>query len=131
MLWAIGRLRADEREGGREETRERITPAIAESFARLAIETREAFPTALAVVKPSLMALDHPEYTVHKLADAGHCAEFPAEALDLLAIIIGDETPWAPRHLQTCLTALVTASPELARDQRFQRLQAFARRHQQ
>jgi hypothetical protein len=110
--------------------RERITPAIAESFARLAIETREAFPSALAVVKPSLTALEHPDYTVHKLADAGHCAQFPVEALDLLAIIIGDETPWAPRELQACLTALVTARRELAQDQRFQRLQAFARRRE-
>ncbi len=111
-------------------SRDRITPAIAESFARLTIETRGAFEDAVATVRAWLVPITQADYTVHRLNESGLCARFPAGALELLGAIANEQAPWMPTALQACLDAIVAADPQLAEHQRYQQLLAWARRNE-
>jgi hypothetical protein len=110
--------------------RDRVTPAIADSFARLAIETRDEFPSALRVLRPFLLPLQHADFAIRRLDESGLCATFASEALELMAVIVNDQVPWLPTRLESCLNSIAAASPQLAGDTKFQRLSAYVRRNQ-
>lgn len=110
-------------------SRVHITPAISESLARLCIAAREAFPEALAVLRHWLLPPQHPAYLVRRLHEANLCTQFPTSALAFLNLVIHDDAPWPPIDLNKCLEAIRTADPQLAADDRFQRLTAYLRRH--
>jgi len=111
--------------------RDRITPAIAESFARLTLETGGAFPEAVATVLPWLMLLDHQaDYVVHRLSQSGLCARFPRDALVLLNATVNDQTPWTPTDLGKCLNDIAVADPQLTEDPRLRRLLAWVQLNQ-
>ena len=103
---------------------------IAEQLARLTISARGAFPLALATVRDWLQPVEHPHYLVHLLHASGLCSQHPQDALTLLDAIIADQ-PWAPRELRECLNDIVEAWPDAHRDNRYQRLMDYARRHGQ
>lgn len=104
-----------------------VSPAISESLGRLCITAEDAFPDALELLRAWLQPPAHPEYLVHRLHKAGLCNKFPAQALDFLSLVIGDQTEWPPGNLGACLQAIQTAMPELAGDPRFERLVVFQR----
>jgi hypothetical protein len=106
-------------------SRENMSPAIAEALGRLCVEAKDAFPEALALLRAWLQPLAHPNYLVHRLHDAGLSGKFPTQALEFLSLVIGDQTQWPPSDLAACLERIRTAAPELAADQRLQRLLAF------
>lgn len=108
-------------------SRELETRRIAESLARLAIAAGDAFPAALSAVQDWLRPIEHPNYVVQLLYEAGLCDRYPSDALRLLSIVL-DEQPWIPRELRHCLDDIVKASPELVEDARFQRLWEYWRR---
>lgn len=110
-------------------SRERATQAVSESFAALCVSAQEAFPEALDVLKHWLKPLAHPDYAVHRLHKAGICSQFPEPALDLLNLVIGDQSQWPPSDLGECLQAIQTVAPQLKADGRFERLTAYLRRH--
>ena len=110
-------------------TRHHVSPAIAESLARLCIATNDAFPEALALLRAWLLPLPHPDYVVHRLHLAGLCSKYPEEALELLNLVIGDQTQWPPGDLKSCLTAIRTAASDLAADGRYVRLEEYLRGH--
>jgi hypothetical protein len=110
--------------------RDRITSEIAESFARLAVETGNAFPDAVETVRPWLVLLDHADYAVHRLSESGHCATFPADALTLLSSIVSDQAQWMPTDLAVCLNAIAAADPQITDDYRFRNLLAWVQRNQ-
>lgn len=95
--------------------------SIAESLARMCIAAGGEFPSALAAVVDWLLPIEHPDYVVHRLYEAGLCVRFPDAALQLLDAILDDQ-PWAPREVRQCLDAIAQASPELGQDVRYQRL---------
>ncbi len=111
-------------------TRDNISPAIAESLGRLCVAAQDAFPEALALLRAWLQPLDHPDYLVHRLYEAELCSRFPVQALDVLSLVIGDQTQWPPSDLGACLDAIRTAAPELEADPRLEQLMAYSRLHQ-
>jgi len=108
-------------------SRDLATPRIAETLTRLAIAARGEFPTAFVAVRDWLQPIEHPDFVVHRLSESGLCKQFPLEGLQLLNAIIGDQ-PWVPLKLDQCLDDIKQASPQLAEDDRFLRLQVFSRR---
>jgi hypothetical protein len=116
-------------------SRENVSPAIAGSLGRVCVAAQGAFPEALAVVRPWLQPLDHPDDLVRRLHEASLCRQFPAPALAFLDLIVADSTQWPPTHLKDCLTDIEANLPpdELALegDRRFQRLINYLRLHGQ
>lgn len=110
-------------------TRDNISPAIAESLGHLCVAAQDAFPEALAPLRAWLQPAAHPNYLVHRLNEAGLSGRFPEQALDLLSLVIGDQTLWPPGDLGACLEAIREAVPALQADPRYERLIAYLRQH--
>ncbi|SAM35159.1 anti-phage defense-associated sirtuin Dsr1 [Pseudomonas sp. 1 R 17] len=102
------------------------TARIAESLARLTIAAGDKFPSALKTVGDWLCPLEQPFFIVHSLEESKLCTRFPADALKLLATI-ADNPGWHSQELQSCLTSIVQASPDLRNDPRLQKLQELIR----
>lgn len=111
-------------------TRDNISPALAESLGRLCIAAHDAFPEAFAVLRAWLQPASHPDYLVHRLHKAKLPGRFPEQALSFLSLLIGDQPQWPPSDLGACLEEIRTAVPELAADQRFERLMAYLSPHE-
>lgn len=65
-------------------SREVVTPAISESFARLCIAADNAFPDAVGALRHWLQPLRYPEFIVGLLDEAKLCERFPNEATAFL-----------------------------------------------
>src|SRR5581483_6611440 len=101
---------------------------IAQNLVRLSIAGRAQFPAALTAVLDWLQPIEHLDFVIHLLHESGLSGRFPEDALRLLNAVIDDQL-WAPRELRQCLTAISQAVPALLQDIRYQRLEAYARRH--
>jgi hypothetical protein len=110
-------------------TRDNISAAIAENLGRLCVAAQEAFPEALALLRAWLQPLDHPDYLVHRLHEANLCSRFPEPTLEFLSLVIGVQTQWPTTALGSCLDAIRTAVPALARDPRFEALNDYLRQY--
>ena len=111
-------------------SRDVITPALSESLAKLCVTAQDAFPDALHELKHWLQPPNHPYYVVHLLHEARLCGRFPAEALEFLDAVIGDNAQWSPpSDLKDCLDAIRDVQPELEADDRLVRLREYLRRH--
>ncbi len=105
-----------------------MTLEVSESLAGLCIAAQQVFPEALEELRHWLQPLQHPDYLVQRLHEAGLCRQFPEAALTFLYLVIGEGTSWIPRDLGDCLKQIRTAEPVLETDQRFQRLLEQVRR---
>ena len=112
-------------------TQANVSLAIAQSLGRLCVAAQDAFPEALARLRKWLQPQAYPDFLVHQLHEAGLCGKFPEPALEFLSLVIGDQTQWPPRDLAACLEAISTFEPELATDQRYERLMEYLRSHGQ
>jgi len=110
-------------------TRDKISPAIAESLGRLCVAAQDTFPEALELLRPWLQPIAHPDYLVHRLHEANLCGKFPQAALDLLRLMIGPQTQWPPADLGACLKAIRDAAPEVEGDERYRSLMVYLRQH--
>lgn len=110
-------------------TRDRTSPAIAESLGLLCVAARDAFPEALAMLRGWLKSPADPDYVVHQLNEAGLPRQFPAQALEFLDLVISDGPQWPPDDLGACLEAMRAAVPALENDARYQRLITYMRQH--
>ena len=99
-----------------------ITPGISESVARLCIAAQDAFPEAMKAMRHWLQPIRYPDFLVHLMVEADLCEQYPSNALDFLAIIIGDNAQWPARELSQCLDAIEQAETDLGNDPRFIRL---------
>ena len=108
-------------------SRDLATPRIAECLTRLSIAARGELPAALAAVRDWLQPIEHPHYVVHLLHESSLCGRYPANALDLLSIVI-TEQQWAPRELGKCMDEIVEAAPQLLQDTRYHRLREYIRK---
>lgn len=109
------------------QTRDHMSPAIAESLGRLCIAAGDSFPEALKLLRGWLQPPAHPFYLVHRLHEAGLCGRFPEQALDFLCLMVGDQAQWLPSELLACLSAIGAAAPQLQSDPCFERLTAYLR----
>lgn len=109
-------------------SRDLASKSIAESLARLCIAAGGEFPSAVAALVDWLLPIEHPDYVVHRLHEAGLCARFPEAALRFLGAVLIDQR-WAPRELGQCLDAIAQAMPNLRQDPRYIKLTEYRRRH--
>lgn len=109
------------------QSRELVTPRIAQSMARLCIAAGSEFPAALTAIQHWLQPIEHPEYSVELLHKSGLCRQFPMDALSLLDALINNQQ-WIPQELRPCLDEIAQTAPELAHDPRLQRLRDYSRR---
>lgn len=112
-------------------SRDRITPAISETLARLCIAAREKFPEAVEMLKYWLRPPEHPDYVIFQLHEAELCTKFPEPALAFLYLVAIRDNLSPPSNLQDCLDAIRMADPALGTDDRFQGLTEYLRRHGQ
>ncbi len=109
-------------------SREKNPPEVSEKLAMLCVAAQEAFPEAFKVLQNWLQSLAHPDYLMSRLYEAGLCKNerFSAEVLGFLSIVIGDEARSPSTHLKNylknCLKDIEKANPQLAADNRYQRL---------
>lgn len=108
-------------------SRELATPRIAETLVRLVIATRGEFPAAVAMVRDWLQPIEHPYYVVHKLHESGLCKQFPAEALQLLNMVIFDDVMGLDQ-LRLCLQEIVLVEPNFEHDYQYLRINELLRR---
>jgi len=101
---------------------------ISESFARLSVAARGAFPAALDAVAASLTRIEDSDLIVHLLHEAKLADRFPREALSLLHAVVDDRRPRLPTELRECLNSISQAAPPLAQDPQYRRLEEYLRR---
>jgi hypothetical protein len=111
-------------------SRDVITSAISESFARLCVTAKDAFPSAFEELKRWLRPLDDSDFVVHLLHEQKLCESFPDESLKFLDAVIGGIAQWPPEDLKACLDAIRGANPGLEPDPRLQRLREYLRRYE-
>jgi hypothetical protein len=109
-------------------SRNMVTPAISESFARLCIAAQDAFPEAVNELKYWLQPIDFPDSVINLLDETKLCDRFPEPALAFLKTVIDDTDQWPPRELKDCLDAIKNVEANLENDERFQRLWEYLRR---
>ena len=100
---------------------DRKTPRLLECFGRLCIAAGDAFPEALEELQHWLQSMLYAGHLLGRLKDSDLCNKFPAESLDLLDRVIGDEPPLGD-ELRECLQLIQSAEPPLKDDPRFRRL---------
>lgn len=110
-------------------SRDLITSAISESFARLCLAAGGLFPEALQKLRHWLQPVQYSDYLVHILHEAKLCEQFPEDALAFLYAVVGDEAQGYPRELQQCLDEIEQADKQLTEDTRFVALVVLTRRH--
>lgn len=108
-------------------SRDLATPGIAESLARLSIAAGDEFHEALTAVQDWLRPIEHAGHVVRRLHDSGLCSRLPADALQLLSLVIENQQ-WGVRDLGRCLDDIAQAAPRLAQDPAFARLWTYSRR---
>jgi hypothetical protein len=112
-------------------TRDKISPAIAESLGHLCVAAQDAFPEALALLRAWLQPPAYPDDLVHLLHKSGLCAKFPEPALDFLSLVMRDQSQVSLDDLGACLKDIRTAAPQQKTDPRYERLVAYLRYHGQ
>ena len=107
------------------------SPVIAEAVGRLCAAARDAFPAAVALLRPWLNAVEDQRYLlVHRLQDADLCGRFPESALDFLDAVIGSQfQQYPPNDLKACLDAIRTANSALEADPRYRSLTEYLRQY--
>lgn len=101
------------------------TPAISGIFARICAAAGSVFPLALAQFKDWLQPTQHSGSVLRQLPSI--CAEFPAEALTFVDLIVGNDAGARIIGLKQCLLEIRAGRPKLEQDTRFQRLVTLVR----
>jgi len=97
------------------------------SLAWAAIESGEAFPSAVETVGRLISALERPHGIVDKFVESDHTTAYPEASLELLNRLIDDiQFRHTAEVLQQCLNEIAESEPSLADDGRYIRLQGMA-----
>lgn len=102
-------------------------PVIAKAIARLILETRNEFPSALLTVKYWLSPIHDPNLIIRSLKDSGLSKRYPTEVLSFLDAIIAKEPPGMLRYLRQCLVDIIETQPALKQTASYQRLEQLSR----
>lgn len=111
------------------QSRDLVSPGIAESLARMSIAAREEFPSALSEIWNWLTPVEFPDFEVRLLHESKLCSRFPEDALRLLSAIIA-EGVWLPEEFKQCLDAISNNGPRLTKDASFRRLSDYFRKRE-
>lgn len=87
----------------------------------MAIAAGNQFPAALAAIESWLTPIEHPNYLVKLLKQAGHCRRFGEASLRLLSAVMLDQL-WGWDEIGDCLAEIASGAPELGNDPRYYRL---------
>ena len=104
-----------------------ISNSAAESLALVCVGSADEFPNALKQLRPWLQAVPYADRVVREIHASKICEQFPAEALELLCIVVGDDSPWEPEELGACLDTLRATDPELENKPCYLRLREYLR----
>jgi hypothetical protein len=107
----------------------RRTSAISHAFAELCVAAGDSFGDAFSVVQGWLQPLSRPDTAVRDLDESSVCENFPVDALQFLATIVGENAEWPPDRLPSCLRKIGAAAPAMAEDSRFETLMIYVRRN--
>lgn len=92
------------------------------------MSTGEAFPEALAVIKPYLKPFERKWAHIEFIGTSGVPERFPRESLDLIWALCGPPSQSVTHSLGSVLDRIAVASPEVSVDRRFQWLEDRALR---
>ena len=104
------------------------TPQVSECLGRLCIAAGPAFPEVLEEVRNWLQPPQYAGRLMARLKDSELCTKFPAEVLDFLDLVTGNEPPFGD-ELRECLRQIWSAAPRLQDDQRSRRISNLVRGH--
>ncbi len=107
--------------------RSKKTPLVSQNLAMLALEARDAFPSAVKLLGPWLTDPNDSGSIVRTLLKSNLCKEHPKSAVAFLNAIMKSER-WVPSELRQCLDAIVEADPSLVDDVTSRRLQEMVNR---
>ncbi|MCY4005556.1 MAG: SIR2 family protein [Rhodobacteraceae bacterium] len=105
-----------------------VEERVAESLAKACLAAGDAFPDALEQVSGRLRPL---RWASDRIAreilntDPDLIQDYPEKVLDLLDHIVGEQS-YVSNELSQCLESIESKYPDLAGDQRFERLQSIA-----
>lgn len=98
--------------------------AVSSQLAQMAIEARDAFPSAVTAVLGWLRPKKY-DATIHYLRESGLARSFPNEAWLLIKSTVDDEDPsFSQSELSELLNEIAQASLSVASDESFKRLRA-------
>ena len=103
------------------------TRAVAVSFGRLCMTAGDAFPDAVATLKPWLSGAQQGDVLLHQFRRTGLTAKFPEDALTFLDTTLGESSFVLVNDLNASLNEIVVKNPSLGNDPRFERLKKYAR----
>jgi hypothetical protein len=107
---------------------QRRSGVISETFARIVIASGDSFSEAYETVRGWMMQSDQFGLVLHELVESEQCTKFPESALALLDATIASELRWRAPKLESCLTVIKAAQPELEADHRYRRLEQLVKR---
>lgn len=108
------------------------TEGVSNALGRACIAAGDAFPDALAQVKPWLLRVQYPDgIATRALHEADTGRRFPCGSLELLDKVVGDDAVLHSSEVRDILLAVRGAAPALADDRRFRRLADIVRRNGQ
>lgn len=103
--------------------------ASTQELAALCVAAADAFPEALAVIRPFLAPFERAWANIHFLKTSSAPDDFPSECLDLVWVLFGPPSQSISHDLGSILDRIAAAKPRLSADRRFQWLEdrAFRR----
>ena len=106
---------------------DQVSSSAAESLALVCVGAADEFPNALKQLRPWLQAVPYADRVVGQIHASNICEQFPAEALELLCIVVSDDSPWEPDELGACLDTLQATDPGLETRPCYLRLREYLR----
>ena len=94
------------------------------ALGRVLFATGPAFPDALDTLRAWLIPIEHGGHPVHGLLNGGFCEEFPSESLELLGLVINEQSRVNPEQLRQCLQKIGAADESLRQSTNYRRLSA-------
>ena len=111
---------------------DKLTQEISESFAKVCVAARDAFPEALNRLRLWLkpLALEHNWYLLGKLSENQTTQQFPEDSLEFLFLVTDrDSQPFSVHsYLKTCLQEIKKEKPSLENYDHFKKLRDLLRR---
>ena len=97
------------------------TPSVSEQLAWMIMETRDAFPNAVAVIK-ELLVPEQWTASIYHLERTNLPARFPDASLTLIDKLVGDNTRITEGTLRELLDKIAAEQPKLTKSNRYTRL---------
>lgn len=108
-------------------SKDKLTPKIADSLIRFCLDSGDEFPNAFLVLKDYIGKVKQPDYVVSLMAKSKTSEKFPIETLELLDLIVDQNSNRAPYALTEAL-GILGKSNKVSNKSQFKNLLEFNRR---